>query len=522
MDVENSEWDVLIIGAGMGGGTVGHALVSQGHRVLFVERGAKDFEPRAASALVEANDPEERIRNGRWPSKITAITDGVTSRFFAPMGCGVGGSTLLYAAVLERFDRSDFLSANQGRYGGAKWPVDYDDFLPYYERAERLYQVRGTSDPLNNDDGSGLLAPEPLNPFDASLVESFTKLGLHPYQMHMGVKGVPNCDQCLGRVCYQSCKSDARTICIQPITSSGLCEILDHCEVTRLEANRHEVQRVDCVRQGQKLQLRARVVILAAGAYLSPKLLLASRNEHWPKGIGNDLDQVGRNIMFHLMDMLAIWPNGAIRDVRPSKTICLRDFYRHEGTRLGLLQSMGLTADYGNILYALRRNLEHSRLSGNRPLWHLLRIPAYVAALALGRAAIFATVVEDMPYPANRVVLDPDEPSGIRVEYRLSDELRSRGRLMRKVLKQRLSGFRTLFLNDALELNFGHPCGSCRFGVDPATSVLDPGNRVHGLRNLYVVDSSFMPTSGGANPSLTIAANALRVADVIHHSMVLV
>ena len=276
---------------------------------------------------------------------------------------------------------------------------------------------------------------------------------------------------------------------------------------------------MDCVRHGQKPQLRARVVILSAGAYMSPKLLLASRNEHWPKGIGNDLDQVGRNIMFHLMDLLAIWPKEKIKDATPSKSVCLRDFYRHEGIRLGMLQSMGVTADYGNILYALRRNLKHSRLSGNRVLWHLLRIPAYAASLALGRAAVFATVVEDMAYPENRVVLNPDEPSGIRVEYRVSDELRERGRLMRKVLRQRLSGFRTLFLNDGLELNFGHPCGSCRIGVDPASSVLDPSNRVHGVSNLYVVDSSFMPSSGGANPSLTIAANALRVGDVIHDSI---
>ena len=119
MDVENREWEVVIIGAGMGGGTVGHALVSQGHSVLFVERGAKDFEPRPAAPLVDSDNPEERIRNGHWPSKITTIRDGVTSRFFAPLGCGVGGSTLLYVAALERFYRSDFLPAGEGQYGGS-------------------------------------------------------------------------------------------------------------------------------------------------------------------------------------------------------------------------------------------------------------------------------------------------------------------------------------------------------------------------------------------------------------------
>ena len=76
-----------------------------------------------------------------------------------------------------------------------------------------------------------------------------------------------------------------------------------------------------------------------------------------------------------------------------------------------------------------------------------------------------------------------------------------------------------MFINVDLELNFGHPSGTCRIGDDPRSSVLDAGNRVHGLDNLYVVDASFMPTSGGANPALTVAANALRVAGIIDARM---
>ena len=516
MDPEQGEWDVAIIGAGMGGGTIGYALANYGFRVLFLEQGSRDFENRSKGPLVELETPEQRIQSGRWPTKITSDIDGVASRFFAPMGCGVGGSTLLYSAVLERFERSDFLPAGDGRSVDTVWPVSYDELLPYYEAAERLYEVRGSPDPLSGEEAHSLIEPEPLNAFDESLFRSFTELGLHPYRMHMGIKGIANCNQCPGRICHESCKSDSRKICVLPAMTTGRCEVLDHCEVTRLVADRTGVRGVECRKQGKDMLVRAKIVVLAAGAYLSPKLLLASRNEHWPNGIGNDHDQVGRNIMFHLMDMLAIWPKGKIKDVRPSRSVCLRDFYKHEGDRLGSLQSMGVSADYGNILYAMRRNLQRSRLGDNRLIWNLLRIPAYVASLILGRAAVFVTVVEDMAYPENRVVLAPDEPSGFRVEYRIKEELRRRSRLMRKLIRRRLSGFRTLFLNDELELNFGHPSGSCRFGFDPASSVLDPSNRVHGLENLYVVDSSFMPSSGGMNPGLTIAANALRVADIIH------
>lgn len=295
--------------------------------------------------------------------------------------------------------------------------------------------------------------------------------------------------------------------------------MLDYCEATHIEADRRTVQYLLCRRGGRELRIRAKVFVLSTGAYMSPRLLLSSRNEHWPQGLGNDRDQVGRNIMFHLMDLVALWPSRRFKDASPSKSIGLRDFYRYEGGRFGLLQSMGVAAGYGNILYAMRNNLQHSRVWGKRPIWHLLRIPAYAASRALGRAAMFASVIEDLPYSGNRVVLDSNEPGGIRVEYRTSDELRERGRLFRKLLKRRLRGIRTMFLNRELELNYGHPCGSCRFGSDPATSVLDPSNRVHGLANLFVVDGSFMPSSAGSNPGLTIAANAIRVGDIVHRRL---
>lgn len=509
-------WDVVVIGAGMGGATLGHALVSLGYSVLFLERGAASFPTMLSSELCQADEPAARVARGCWPEKITTVVDGAVSRFFAPMGCGAGGSTLLFAAALERFGRSDFDGAGD-ESGRLEWPVSYDDFLPYYERAERLYRVRGTSDPLDADAHDRLLAPAPLGRFDACLSEAFCQAGLHPYRLHVGLAQMEGCDSCPGRPCYRGCKSDARAVCIEPALRSGRCELLSHSEVLRLDADRQRVHRVVYRRHGAEYAVRAPIIVLAAGAYLSPKLLLASANEHWPKGVGNDHDQVGRNIMFHLMDMLAIWPPRKTADSMPAKTLGFRDLYRHESVRLGAVQSMGIVANYGNVLFALRQQLQRSRWSGSKLLWHLLRVPAFIASRLLGHAAVFATIVEDLPYPENRIVLDPVEPSGIRVEYTLHDELRSRGQLMRRLLKQRLVGLRSVYLNPEVELNYGHPCGSCRFGDVPQSSVLDSSNRVHGLSNLYVVDASFMPSSGGTNPGLTIAANALRVADIIHH-----
>jgi choline dehydrogenase-like flavoprotein len=133
---------------------------------------------------------------------------------------------------------------------------------------------------------------------------------------------------------------------------------------------------------------------------------------------------------------------------------------------------------------------------------------------------VFASILEDLPYPENRVVPDPKALNGMRFEYRYPDELRERTRLYRKQLARKLApNHRILVLTGANNINFGHGCGTCRFGDDPKTSVLDRDNRAHDVANLFVVDASFFPSSGGTNPSLTIAANALRVAEAIERQL---
>jgi choline dehydrogenase-like flavoprotein len=128
---------------------------------------------------------------------------------------------------------------------------------------------------------------------------------------------------------------------------------------------------------------------------------------------------------------------------------------------------------------------------------------------------LFAAMTEDDPHPGNRVVLDPDEPDGAKFIYTITDELRSRADGLRELFARHIRPWKLARLSPELTMNYGHPCGTCRFGDDPAASVLDRDCRAHELENLYVLDASFMPRSGAVNPSLTIAANSLRVAPVI-------
>ena len=153
------------------------------------------------------------------------------------------------------------------------------------------------------------------------------------------------------------------------------------------------------------------------------------------------------------------------------------------------------------------------------PLRHFLRIPAYLASKLYGDATVFTTIVEDFPYENNRIVVDDSAPSGMRFEYHIRDEFRDRVVAMNKRIRKKLGALRSMPMNIGVSLNYGHPCGTCKAGNDPKNSVVDVNCKAHDLDNLYVVDSAFMPTSGGTNPSLTIAANALRVADVVSEKL---
>lgn len=495
-------WDVVIVGTGMGGAVIGHALSRQGRRVLFLERG--EAEPSSDAPPPGLADPKARLGFGLWPDPVRMIVDGQPSEGFAAVGCAVGGSTRLYAAALERFAPSDFQPEDEHPAGA--WPISYAELAPFYAEAEALFRVRGTGAGLGEN--PSLPLPPPSAPADAQFAEDFERAGLHPYRLHVGIDYLPGCTECLGTVCPRACKSDAADRCIAPALATGHAELRSGCEVVRIESQGRRVTGV-VYRDGDRLRRAGgQIVILSAGALRSPALLLLS-------SLANSSGLVGRNLMFHASDWIALWPSRKAAMTGPRKTIALRDFYRVGGTRFGLFQSVGLTAGYGNILIFLYDRFDRSPLARFRPLRALLRIPAWIGARLFGQASIFALIMEDMPYRDNRIELDPTDPGKIVVRYDIAAELAERGRRARALLREKLGGLRHFFLWPRFILDTGHPCGTCRFGDDPGTSVLDRDCRTHDIDNLFVVDASFMPSSAGANPSLTIAANALRVAQAV-------
>jgi choline dehydrogenase-like flavoprotein len=419
----------------------------------------------------------------------------------------VGGSSIHYAAALERMAASDFDGLRVASGSVSRWPVSFDEFTPYYDAAEKLYGISGESSDV---------AERRMSEWDRALLAQMRHNGLRPEPLHVAIRYDEQCQECIGKVCPRGCKSDARVACLDEALRQPQCHLLEQCNVQTLEADQETVRAVKAQHPGGEVELHARAVVLSAGALHTPQILLRSRNEHWPLGLANSSDQVGRNLMFHTSDIFALWaPRRLARQARQRKAISVRDFYVHEGRRLGYVQSMGLEAGRGEIAVYIKDQLRRRGVHNALLLSLLAKAPSHIGAWMFGGAGIFAAMTEDDPNPDNRVTLDPDEPDGASFTYTITDDLRRRADELRLAFARNVRPWRMLRITPELEMNYGHPCGTCRFGDERGSSVLDRNCRTHDLGNLYVVDASFMPRSGAINPSLTIAANALRVAPQI-------
>ncbi|MCB5204666.1 GMC family oxidoreductase [Neorhizobium sp. T786] len=503
------KWDVAIVGAGMGGAALGYALAMAGHRVVFLEKGVWTSREEISDDP-EASDPRVRLANGRWPNRISGWIDEAPVSFYPPLGCGVGGSTLLYAGTLERFARDDFERHDDS--GNSCWPISYDALAPFYEQAEELFRVSGGPDSFYSGPAAPLRQPPPMSRSDSYFFNVLQRNGLKPYRAHNAGDGRGG-DERGSDGTPSGHRYDARKVFIEPALATGNATVIDQCTVERVDAGADRVHRLTCQRQGEEITVHARCYALAGGALSTPFLLLRSTSRVWPTGVANGSGMVGRNLMFHVSDFVAVWQLG--RKTMAGRSILVRDFYKLGRASLGVIQSTGLAADAHNVVHVLNMAIDAGSWKWLRPLKRFLHVPALLAAKLLGRATIFATVLEDHPYKSNRVWSDPEQPDTICFEYTIQDELRSRVREFRRLYKVAFRRHLMAILTPSINLNFGHSCGTCRMGSDSSLSVLNSECRSHDLENLYVVDGSIFPTSGGINPSLTIAANALRAGAIM-------
>jgi choline dehydrogenase-like flavoprotein len=357
-----------------------------------------------------------------------------------------------------------------------------------------------------------------MSPASEELFDFFLGKGLHPYRLPMACEFRSGCECCQGYLCDKSCKNDSARICLMPSLAEYGADLIDECTVVKLECLRSEVTDIICYHRGRWLRLHGKIVVLAAGALETPRILLSSASTAWPNGLANGSGLVGRNLMRHYIDLYAIRAKTKLDFIPSLKELAFNDLYISGGQKLGTVQAFGALPPAEILVDGIQEEFRQGAFPIAASLFGAVK-PAMRIFLKhlFHRRIILAGLMEDLPYSENMVALsnktDEYGRRNIIIKYCISENERKRIEAFRKELSKILKPYHFVLIKQA-ENNerIAHACGTCRFGTDPKESVLDPYNRAHGLSNLYVVDSSFFPSSGGTNPALTIAANALRVA----------
>jgi choline dehydrogenase-like flavoprotein len=295
---------------------------------------------------------------------------------------------------------------------------------------------------------------------------------------------------------------------VRPSLESPGVTLLTGAEVTKLETDSagRAVTGVVVERDGTTEVYKAEIVVVAAGAANSAKLLLNSANATHPNGLANGSDQVGRNYMFHNCKAL-VSLGKELNDTVFQKTLGINDFYLAGDDRPWPL---------GNIQMVGKSNA--GAMKGEEPKLTLLA-PHWTLEDVAKHAVDWWLTTEDLPLPDNRVTVDTE--GSIHLAYQATNNEEADGlyKELRTILNHvGMADHHVLSKNFYMSMSVpvagvAHQAGTCRFGTDPATSVLDTNCRAHELDNLYVVDTSFFPSIGAVNPALTAMSNAIRVGE---------
>jgi choline dehydrogenase-like flavoprotein len=493
---EPTRYDAIVIGSGFGGALCALPLVHAGCRVLMLERGPWVRRGPANRAIggerAAYHSSRHRLRGDRR---------GRTGSFEC-----VGGASVFYGGASVRFRPEDFqpdpcIVATEP----ARWPVQYADLAASYTAVERLLGVTGDErhDPTAPPRRVPLpLPPRPMGPAARLLSAAAGALGLRPFRLPMALARDDRCaacGRCDGFACAVGAKADLATAVLPGLVASGL-DVRCATAAVRLLATNDRVVAVEVVDvgTGARRAIGCDVVILAAGALVSPALLLhsglADRNPACA--------YVGRGLMRHANAVVAGYFGEALESPgHLQKEIAVHDFYhgaRHAPPgRLGSIQQI----DAGSAALARVAATRHARRSAEDLSRHLCGL---------------IVIAEDQPHPANRVTVSArgtDRLGGPRITVRhrhTPRDLDARAALAQRARQILLEAGARATATVPVE-GFAHALGGLRMGDDPRTAPLDRHGRFRGIANLYVTDGSVFPTSGGINPSLTIAANALRV-----------
>jgi choline dehydrogenase-like flavoprotein len=501
-------YDAVVIGSGFGGSLAAQALLDRGQRVVLLERGGwvgrgpHNWGEEGAFVLTPHYSSESacEVRAGlRWRPQ--------------PLCTCVGGPSVFYGGASFRYRQEDFSPpAEIVGDSAAAWPFDYAELEPYYRRAEELLGVAGAAgvDPTE----PGRSEPFPRSPIALAAVsrriaEAASGLGMRPFRIPMAIDGerCRACTTCDAYACAVSAKNDLATRLLPVLMERGL-ELRAETVAVRLVARQGRVTHVEAFDRatGRVESIAAEAFVLAGGALASPHLVLASGLAARSPAAA----AIGRYLMRHCNAMVyGYFPQRPNPAGEHHKQIAIHDYYFGDAAAPGLGKLGGIQQVMAPPPGLLRGMLP-------RPL-------AWPAAAMAEHLTGLLVIAEDQPRATNRVEIDRGVTDRfglprLRIHHRYSRRdlaaRRALARRAREVLK--MAGARFCLTWNVT--TFSHALGTLRMGLDPSTSPLDGGGAFRGLDNLWISDASALPTSAGVNPSLTIAANALRIAEGIGRS----
>ncbi|ABV38146.1 glucose-methanol-choline oxidoreductase [Shewanella sediminis HAW-EB3] len=552
-----NEFDICIVGSGVGAGPVAHELAKAGYRVGVLEKGKwfkeTDFfkdEQLGRHRVFRSQFKDERHTleepngDGTWSSETTAQFWG---------GNIVGGASNFMSGYFHRLKPQDFrLVSEFGEIEGANtvdWPIGYDELEPYYTKVEQLVGVSGKVvehphlEPRSTKDFP--FPPTAEHPVAQRFDLACRALKLHPLPMARGILSVPfngrlSCEYsgyCGSYGCHSGAKASSRAALLDNAVAGGNCEVITQAKVYRL--NTDEAGRVSSAdyfdKDGESVRVLATIFVVACYSIESARLLLSSTGVKHPQGIGNSKGQVGKNLhccaggtghgVFKL-DKLKEFEARQLKIRGPFYNRALQDWYVIDDRSVSDKPIKGGTLDFVFDPPSPTAETAGLKWQGDNLLWGTPLKQKIKAHFTQSKDFKFEVFCDWLTNDECYVSLDPDEKdrwgqavAKVRAGFHPHDEKVAQYLVDRGVEVMKAMGADEAWGNVFTSPTSNLVAGGCRFGNDPDTSVLDRNCRVHDCDNLYVTDGSFMPNGGSVTPTLTIYANAFRVADRILEEM---
>ena len=517
--------DVVIIGAGASAAAFAWSLADTKMHIVCLEQGdwvnhltypamGKDWQSRPDFG----SNPNIRKGNADYP--INCEDSDIAAMNFN----GVGGGTILYAAHFPRFHPSDFKVKTLDGVAD-DWPISYETLEPYYAMNDKMMGVSGLAGDPAYPPKQAVMPPVPLGKTGTVLAKGFNKLGWHwwPSDCAIATQEYEGRDKCInmgtcGIGCPQGAKASVDVTYWPEAIRAGV-ELRPNCRVKEITVDTDGMAKgaIYFDADDNQQHIQASMVVVACNGIGTPRLLLNSKSPQFPNGLANSSGLVGKNLMFHPYGGVdGIFEEELDGNKGPHKGIGCHEFYETDTSRDFVRGfSFELNRGYGPVTSA-----SIGMMVGQIP-WG--EAHHQEARKIVDRVTTLVTVCEDLPELHNEVVLDPElcDSDGIpaaKINYTLSDNSKKILEFSNERAKEALiAAGATGILREQKQIkNTGwHNMGTARMGTDPATSVVNEWGRSHDVKNLFVIDGSVFVTGAAVNPTPTIQAVALYIADQI-------